>query len=694
MPNRLSFETSPYLLQHADNPVAWWPWCDEAFVEAQQADKPIFLSIGYSACHWCHVMEHESFENPEIATLLNENFISIKVDREERPDIDQIYMQAVVALTGHGGWPLSAFLTPDQKFFFGGTYWPPQPKFGMPSFSHVLERVLDAFRNRRQLIEEQSSQISRMLAEQWSHGSDSEVGDDWNFGQATITKAVIQLQKSYDHDFGGFGAAPKFPHPMDLNLLIRSLDYADVTRGIGSPSISTMLDGTLINMANGGIFDHLGFGFARYSVDARWLVPHFEKMLYDNAQLATVYMEAYNATQNSQYRQVAEKALHYLATEMLDQSGGFHSAEDADSEGEEGRFYVWSKAEIVNALGDGDADLFCSFYGVTDSGNFEGRNILHVSSSVEEFASRNQISVEELCKRLEAARQVLFKIRKQRVHPSKDDKILVSWNALAIDAFAIAARRLGRTDYLQIAKNTARFIREHLVDNDGRLLHTWRFGKAKIRAFLDDYSFFANALVSLYEADFDRTWIEWAADLCDTMIERFAAEDGGFYYTSDDHENLIIRSREMQDTSMPSGYSMAAYALIRLGRLCGRLDWIDRGEKAIRLARRLIDQAPMSAGQLLLAIDLATRENRQFVLLYDETAADAPSLIQRVGGSIRFGDTFLAFAKSELQDPGRFKEIVGGKKIVDGKSTLYVCQNYACQAPVIGSDAIANVLPI
>ncbi len=692
MPNRLVHESSPYLLQHANNPVDWFPWCDEAFKTAASQDKPVFLSIGYSACHWCHVMEHESFENQQIADYLNKHFISIKVDREERPEIDQIYMQAVVALTGQGGWPLSAFLTPDQKFFFGGTYWPPQQRFGMPGFDHVLNSVHDAYHNRRKMVEQQSAQITQMLADQWTRfQGPSETGTQL-FTRNTISLAIEHLQKLFDLENGGFGSAPKFPHPIDLQVLIRALDYAAELPQHSRFSIQQMIDTTLTKMAYGGIYDHLGGGFARYSVDAKWLVPHFEKMLYDNALLATVYLNAFQTTGNQLFRQVTEQTLEYILNYLTDSAGGFHSAEDADSEGVEGKFYIWEKAEILEALGDDLGESFCQFFGVTDAGNFEGANILNVTDSFAEFAASQNLDEISLGQALQQGKQTLLAIRDQRIRPAKDDKVLVSWNALTIDALANAAIVFESPVYLQAAQRAAHFVNKSMSDSEGRLLHTWRLGTAKLRAYLDDHSFLINALVSLYEADFDERWIEWASELCEFMIQYFSDSGGGFFFTADDHEALIVRTRDLQDSSIPSGNSMAAFALIRMGRLCGRSDWIELGEQTIRSAATLIEKAPMASGQMLLALDLALRENRQYVLMVNTPLIAARSVIRHLNRSREFGDSLVVSTVESTSVTQPLRNVLSGKSAIDGEPSLYVCMNYTCQQPLVGATEIDDYL--
>ncbi len=688
MPNRLASESSPYLLQHAENPVDWWPWCDEAFERAKAEDKPIFLSVGYSACHWCHVMEHESFENDSIAGLLNDNFISIKVDREERPDVDHIYMQAVMALSGHGGWPLSAFLTPHQQFFFGGTYWPPENRSGLPGFAHVLQSVAASYKNQRDTIEQQSAKVSELLEKNSAARRAESTSDDELLSRNTISNAIDALQKSFDVTDGGFGSAPKFPHPMDLNLLIRSLDFADTLANQSRASVGQMIEVTLNKMAYGGIYDHLAGGFARYSVDTKWLVPHFEKMLYDNAQLANVYLNAYQATDNKFFRRVTEKTLDYIQNYLTDEAGGFYSTEDADSEGVEGKFYVWSKAEVLDVLGNEIGERFCGLYNISESGNFEGSNILHVNISYGEFAEKHGLEKDSLRAEMAEARTKLLNVRDRRVRPGLDDKVLVSWNALAIDAFANASTLDPQNTYLLTAQNAANFLLNALRRDDGRLLHTWRNGQAKLDAYLDDYAYLINALVSLYEADFDPRWIDRACDLLRIMIGRFADDDGGFFFTADDHESLIVRTRDLQDSSVPSGSSMAAYSLIRLGRLVGNTEWIELGKQTILTAAGLIERAPAATGQMLLALDLLLRPNSQHVLIDDPQNPLRRDLLELFLASRDKSVCSIFATQTEAGHSVNLNRVLTGKTAIGGQPTLYICENFTCLAPIVGPEAI------
>ncbi|HEX4147930.1 MAG TPA: thioredoxin domain-containing protein, partial [Pirellulales bacterium] len=528
MANRLAQETSPYLLQHANNPVDWYPWGAEALARAKAESRPIFLSIGYSACHWCHVMEHESFENPAIAGALNANFVNIKVDREERPDLDQIYMGAVQAMTGRGGWPMSVFLTPDTKPFFGGTYWPPSGRMGMPGFDQVIEAVKQAWHERREAVHEQAQQLTDHLAQAAAGQMQSAP-----VGEAALLAAAAMLERVFDHQHGGFGSAPKFPHPMDLRLLLR------VWRRTARDGVLEMVTTTLEKMAAGGIYDHLGGGFHRYSVDERWLVPHFEKMLYDNALLAGCYVEAWQATGNGDFARVARETCDFMLREMTDPAGGFYCTQDADSEGHEGKFYVWTSAEIESVLGAERGGVFARVYDVSPQGNFEGQNILNLPRSLVQAAGSLGRDPRQLAAQLAEDRAQLLAARSQRIKPGLDDKVLVSWNGLAIDALALAGAALEEPRYLDAALRAADFIIGRLRQPDGRLLHTWRRGQGKLAAYLDDYACLASALVTLYEATFEERLIATAVELADTILAQFMdREHGGFFYTAADHEPL------------------------------------------------------------------------------------------------------------------------------------------------------------
>ncbi len=685
MPNRLSHETSPYLLQHQNNPVDWYPWGAEALEKARREDKPIFLSIGYSACHWCHVMEHESFENEAIARVLNANFVAIKVDREERPDLDQIYMNAVQMLTGHGGWPMSVFLTPDLKPFYGGTYWPPHSSRGMPGFDQILAAVIDAWKHRREQALTAADQLTAELQTISVAGHGESTANQLTI--ELIDSAITQLRRAFDSTYGGFGQAPKFPHPMDLQLLVRAAQRT------GQQGPLEMVRLTFDRMAAGGIYDHLGGGFARYSVDAQWLVPHFEKMLYDNALLTSAYLDAYLITGEAQYARIIRETLDYVLRDMTDHAGGFYSTEDADSEGHEGLFYTWTPDEIEAVLGEARGATFGRVYDVTDGGNFERRNILNLPKTIEQCAKILGRKPQDLERELAEDRAKLFAARERRVRPGRDDKVIVAWNGLMIDAMARAGAALGESKYVDAADDAASFIVSQMRGKDGRLLHTYRHGHAKLDAYLDDYAALANGLVSLYEANFKERWIDEAERLMDIVLEKFADPGGGgFFYTAADHEQLIARTKELTDSSTPSGNALAATVLLRLGRLLGRSDFLDAAERTLVAALPIMQRAATAAGQMLLALDRYLGPAHEVVLVGDMTHEEmrrAVAVLQQ-----RFlPRAVLSMRDTGSADPmgsrsGLLDELFAGKESADGQPALYVCQNFACRQPVEGITAI------
>jgi uncharacterized protein YyaL (SSP411 family) len=681
MPNRLADETSPYLLQHQNNPVDWHPWGQEAIALARREQKPSLLSIGYSACHWCHVMEHESFENATIAKILNDKFVAVKVDREERPDLDQIYMNVTQMMTGRGGWPMSVFLTPELKPFYAGTYFPPTARQGMPGFDEVLRAVDDAWQHRREHAEDMGNQLVAELKKLEQGGA----GGRGALSRQMVDDAVAQLAQAYDATWGGFGGAPKFPHPMDLQLLLRHWSRS------GRQGSLDMVRTTLDRMAAGGIYDHLGGGFARYSVDARWLVPHFEKMLYDNALLAATYVEAYQATGDEHYAQVARETLDYVLRDMTGPEGGFFSTEDADSEGEEGKFYVWTPDEIEHVLGEEQGTTFGRVYDVTDAGNFEGHNILNLPKTLSQSAKILGRDEGELAASLAASRAKLFAVREKRVHPGKDDKVIVAWNGLMIDALARAGAALGEPRYLAAAEQAAVFLREHLRRPDGRLLHTWRQGRAKLDAYLDDYACLANALVSLYEATFDAGHLEEAGRLADVMLQHFAdTQNGGFFYTADDHEELIARNKDVTDASVPSSSAMAATALVRLAKLTGKAEYAEAAQRTMESSAAVLKQAPTAMGQMLLAVDFQLGPTYELVFAGDAQNAALTDLRKRF-----LPNKVLAGAvdnESGEQPPELLRDLLVGKAASGAEPMLYVCEGFTCQAPAKGATTIAAAL--
>lgn len=682
MTNRLADQISPYLLQHAGNPVHWYPWGPEALQQAKTEEKPIFLSIGYSACHWCHVMAHESFEDKGIARFLNEHFVSIKVDREERPDLDQIYMNAVQMITGRGGWPMSVFLTPGLEPFFGGTYWPPTSRMGLPGFQQVLEAVADAWSNRRQQTLEQAAQLTAHL-QKATEFRGPETSSEMATPDELLDRAAAKLEQTFDRTHGGFGTEPKFPHPIDLQLLLRIWHRRrhDTTLHVVRRSLDMM--------ARGGIYDHLAGGFARYSVDRQWLVPHFEKMLYDNALLANAYLDGLLVTKDPQYERITRETLDYVLDYMTDPQGGFHSTEDADSEGVEGKFYVWTPAQIRDALGDARADRFCRVYGVTEQGNFEGRSILHLPRTIQECALMEGWDLEELNAELAGSRTQLRAVRDRRVRPGKDDKILASWNGLMIDALARAAAVFGSHRYLQAATRAAQFVQDQMADADGRLLHVWRGGQARLPAYLDDYACLANGLVTLYEASFDEHWMDEAVGLADAILKRFRdTQRAGFFYTADDHEKLIVRNKDLQDSAVPSGNAMAATALLRLGSLCGRVDYRSAALEAIDEARSLMDQFPTAAGQMLVALDMQREPLSEIVILGDLAERATAEVLSDLRARYLPNRVVACRPQADVPDGSvELDPIFVGRQRFEPSPTVYICEKFACAAPVRGKEA-------
>lgn len=674
MPNRLIDETSPYLLQHAHNPVDWYPWGEEALQRARREDKPIFLSIGYAACHWCHVMEHESFEDEHTAALLNEHFISIKVDREERPDLDSIYMNAVVAMTGQGGWPLSIFLTPTGVPFFGGTYFPNRRRYNLPAFTDVLRAVIEAWQNRREQIHAAGARLIHALqSDTWRADSDA------TFDTRILIQALANTQTSFDWTNGGWGDAPKFPQPMTLDFLMRRYS---ATR---DPLILKMITTTLDRMARGGIYDQLGGGFHRYATDAIWLVPHFEKMLYDNAQLARVYLQAWQITRNDFYRRIAEQTLDYVAREMTDARGGFYSTQDADSEDEEGKFYVWTRAEIDAVLGD-DAPLFTEVYGVTERGNWEGKNILHLARDVDVVAALHHLSLADAQTRLARARQQLFAVRALRVPPARDEKVLTAWNGLMLAAFAYAARVLQRDDYRAIAERNAHFVLRELRDARGRLYRSWKEGVARVNGYLEDYANLAEGLLVLYETTFDARWFVAARELAETMLAHFGDPQGGFFDTSDDHETLIVRPKDVQDNATPSGNAMAVLVLLKLAAFTGESRYADAAQRALASVSHIVARAPLGFAQWLCAFDFALSHPKEIAIIgTPETSCDLLAVVQ---GEYR-PNQVVALGMSEESSP---IPLLHHRSQVNGRATAYVCHNFACQQPVTEPERLAEQL--
>ncbi|HVA24358.1 MAG TPA: thioredoxin domain-containing protein [Chloroflexota bacterium] len=671
MANRLINETSPYLLQHAHNPVDWYAWGEEALGRAKAEDRPILLSIGYSACHWCHVMEHESFENPEIAAIMNDHFVNIKVDREERPDLDSIYMAAVQAMTQRGGWPMTVFLTPAGAPFYCGTYFPPEDRMGMPGFPRVLLSMAKAYAERRDEVEHSGQRMVEQLRESVRAAA---LGED-ELNPGLLPAVVRSLSGMFDQAEGGFGGAPKFPQPMSLEFLLQAF-----VRG-QDPTAMRMLEVTLAKMARGGMYDQLGGGFHRYSVDAHWLVPHFEKMLYDNAQLALVYVHAFQLTGNAFYRQVAEETLDYVAREMTSPQGGFYSTQDADSEGEEGKFFIWTPPEVEAVLGEADARLFMRYYDVTRAGNFEHRNILHVPRDMDVVADQLGVEFHDFEAAIQRGRLKLLAAREQRVHPGRDDKVLTAWNGMMLKAFAEASAALSRPDYAEVAGHNADFLLRELR-RDGKLLRTHKDGQSKLNGYLEDYANLVDGLLALYQATFDLRWFSAARELAETMIQQFwDPAESSFYDTGLDHEQLISRPRDTFDNATPSGNSVAVDVLLRLWLFTGEGRYSSIAETVLRAMQRVAASYPLGFGRLLCAYDLHFGPSPEIALA---GPLDSPAManFRQALWSKYIPNKVVAACAPDDAAAGEAIPLLQGRDLVDGQAAAYVCQNFACELPV------------
>ncbi len=673
--NRLIHETSPYLLQHAHNPVDWHAWGPEALDKARAENRPILLSIGYSACHWCHVMERESFEDEQIAALMNEHFVNIKVDREERPDLDHIYQTAVQLFTGQGGWPLTMFLTPEQEPFYGGTYFPPDDRYGRPGFPRLLRTLADAYHNRQQDVVKSTTQI-REAMQKLSGFSAS--GD--GLSPDIVTNAVRTLASHVDMVHGGFGTQPKFPNPTNLDCLLRYWHYS------GNENFLNVVKLSLDKMAGGGIYDQLGGGFHRYSVDDHWLVPHFEKMLYDNAQLLPLYATLYRITGEARYARVARETLDYVQREMRHPEGGFYATQDADSEGEEGKFFVWTKAEVDERLGD-DARLFCRYYDVTEAGNWEsGNNILHLTVSLEQLANLFQQDVTMVGEKLEAARRLLFAAREQRIKPFRDEKILTAWNGLMLSGMIDAASALGDDEAMQTVRDTIAFLRQHML-RDGVLLRSHKDGQSKLAGYLDDYAFLAAALLDAFEATFEPSYFDLAQQLTATLLEDFWDDvNGGFFFIGRNHETLIDRVKSGTDQAIPSGTAVATRNLLRLYAHTGEADYLQRAERALLLYRQHMEQQSFGYASLLSVCADYLHKPQEIVLIGTPGAPDTQAMLAALHR------TYVPHKTLVLIDPHRaetalaalplLRDVLAGRTQVDGKATVYVCHDFTCSLPV------------
>ncbi len=699
MNNRLAKEKSPYLLQHADNPVDWYPWGEEAFERARKEDKPVFLSIGYSTCHWCHVMEEESFENPEVAKVMNEHFVSIKVDREERPDLDNIYMTAVQALTSSGGWPLSVFLTPEGKPFFGGTYWPAEDRWGRPGFVTVLRSVAESWKEGRDELLKQSEHLTSLLQKH----AEEKVETTFSLGEKTFRSAFTDLRNYYDETHGGFGRGVKFPRAHTLSFLLRFWKRTQEKEALG------MVEKTLTEMARGGLWDHVGLGFHRYSTDAQWFLPHFEKMLYDQAILSKTYLEAYQATRKEEYARVAREIFDYLLRDLQGPEGAFHSAEDADSldpvaaAKREGAFYVWKKSELIDLLGPEAGEIASFVYGVEANGNvrndpqgeFPDKNVLARVRSVEEAARKFKKPVPEIEQVLGESRKKLYDARLKRPRPYRDDKILTDWNGLMISSLAFGSRVLEEPKYRDAAQKAADFILKKLVRGDGRLLHRYREGEASIPGTIEDYAFFIHGLVDLYEATFEPRYLEEAKRLTGEMIRLFWSEAaGGFFFTGEDAEKLILRQREIYDGAIPSGNSVAALDLLRVGRLTMEKEFEKKAEALFSAFSLAIDRNPEAHPQMLIALDFALGPSREIVLAGGGKEPTTQSFLKAVYSRF-LPNKVVAFHPAEEAQKSATEKIIPFIKNqlpLKGKPTAYVCENYVCRFPVTELSELEKLL--
>jgi uncharacterized protein YyaL (SSP411 family) len=708
--NRLAGSSSPYLLQHAHNPVDWYPWGDEALRAARDQNKPIFLSIGYAACHWCHVMERECFEDETIAAQMNEWFVNIKVDREERPDLDEIYMAATVGMTGSGGWPMSVFLTPDLEPFFAGTYFPPEDRRGLPGFPRVLSRLHELWTEEPETLRDAGARVAAAIADQlaptWTPGEAVEL--------ASLDLIVEQSRSRFDPDFGGFASgpqrAPKFPHSTELSLLLRAAGYASSsesaaeTRSRAIASAREIVTKTLDAMLEGGIHDQLAGGFHRYAVDRRWLVPHFEKMLYDNAQLARLYAEAYAASGEPRYLEVCRSTLDYLVDEMQDEAGGFWSSTDADSEGEEGRFFVWDAAEFDRVLREGGLDdesvqLARARYGVSEGGNWEGTNVLTRSAESGELAKRFELPPEDVRARLASARQTLLAARSRRVAPGLDDKVLTAWNGLALSALAVGHRVTGDERYLAAAQRCADFLLTAMRDpgdaSGRRLLRTWRRGRASLSGYLEDHAFVADGLLHLFESDADPRWLRAGCDLLAVVEEHFRdGDDGSFFFTADDHEGLLTRTKNVTESSIPSAIGVAVSAFVRAGLMTGDRHLEELGEAALRAHHQVLSASPIAAPSLAFSADFTLGDPLEVVVVGPLDDPGTRRLLATVRARPNARLVVLQLHEGNRERLTRLAEpIVAGKAMIDGRPAAYVCTRGACRAPVTDAAELDRVLP-
>jgi uncharacterized protein YyaL (SSP411 family) len=683
--NRLIGEKSPYLLQHAHNPVDWYPWGQEAFEIAMKNDKPIFLSIGYSTCHWCHVMEKESFENNNVAQFLNESFICVKVDREERPDIDNIYMSVCQALTGRGGWPLTILMTPEKKPFYAATYIPRESRQGMPGMLDLVPAIRDLWANKRSELIDSSEAITSAVSAygKQDHGT--------NIDEKVLHMAFQQIQGSFDGEYAGFGRAPKFPTPHHLTFLLR------YWKRTGNPNALEMVERTLDAMLMGGIYDQIGFGFHRYSTDRQWLVPHFEKMLYDQALMIVALAETYQVTGNPEYGNTAKEILTYLKRYMLSKEGGFYSAEDADSEGEEGKFYLWTTEQLEDILGKDDSVLFSDLFNIKPKGNFveehtkvlTGKNIPHMTKSMNEITSSTSEHMEDIMISIEKSRRKLFNAREKRIHPLKDDKILTDWNGLAIVALCKAAQAFSEIEYVKIAENAADFFITKMTDNNGKMKHRYREGEAAIDAFLEDYAFFIWGLTELYQTNFKEKYLEHALKINNYIMAHFIDnENGGFFHTSDEAEELIFRSKEVYDGAIPSGNSVCILNLLKLAKITADSKLEDMAHTTMKAFTSKVSSAPVGYTQFMSAADLAMNESLEIVIVGELESVDTRDIIEFINERFIPGKVLLfkdGNGKDRISDIAAYTK---NMEMKDGRVTVHICQNHSCKLPSNDMDTI------
>ncbi|MFZ1519733.1 MAG: thioredoxin domain-containing protein [Ignavibacteriaceae bacterium] len=688
-PNKLLTEKSPYLLQHAYNPVNWFPWSDEAFEKAKQEDKPIFLSIGYSTCHWCHVMEKESFEDDEVAKLMNDTFISIKVDREERPDIDGIYMSVCQMITGSGGWPLTIVMTPDKKPFFTGTYFPKQNRFNRIGMIELIPKLKDIWLNRKEEVLTSAEEISTSLNKQ------NFMHDSAEIDETILDKAYKDLLDRFDDAYGGFGKAPKFPSPHNLLFLLRYYKRKNESKSL------EIVEKTLTEMRRGGIYDHIGFGFARYSTDHHWLVPHFEKMLYDQAMLVMAYTETYLLTKHNFYKNTAEEILDYVLRDMTHPDGGFYSAEDADSEGEEGKFYLWHANELRNILDKAESDFAIKIFNVSENGNWidesigtkPGTNILHLNKSTKELAEEFDLSEEKFILKLNDIRKKLFSYRKNRVHPHKDDKILTDWNALMISAFTKAAQAFNNTTYADAATKAYSFTEKYLTDIDGKLFHRFRESESGLPAHIDDYAFMINALIDLYETTFEIKYLKRAIGLNEILIKEFWDEhNGGFYFTSNQSEKLLTRQKDVYDGAIPSGNSVALLNLIKLGRLTANTNLENKSAELIKYFSGYISRSPSAFTMFMCGLDYLYSASSEIIIISETVDNSFINGIDLIRSLFNPNKVLLVKNSSNSLELDRTFPFAATMKMKNNKTTFYVCRNFICNEPVNSLEELQKII--